>query len=330
MIRRAAFLLAACALACPACSDSSSDKPAPADAEVADVPDQDVGGTGDTGDVEQPVDVAEDVDDTTTTGDEDVDTPDEGPADVPVVEDTGPVDTGPQDVEEPDAAANCPSDLEGAIGGPCTLDGQFCADPDCGACETCVVLLCNAGVWEGLPTSPNPNCPDTADDPCANVGCAETPLCDVGCTAECGCCGCPKGEATCITADGVPAVQSCSSLNCYNVSKCDASDVCVDGGPVAGTGCVQGMGTCEGVQAAYQWLISGDDKTCEDDTDCHMLNGQCGSGLGGCYEAVTLDVTDAMLVALGKKYGALGCISAVCDCGPPPPAVKCLDGKCTF
>jgi hypothetical protein len=68
---------------------------------------------------------------------------------------------------------------------------------------------------------------------------------------------------------------------------------------------------------------------CELSEDCHLLNGQCSVGLGGCYEAVNTELEQETLNELGRSFSDLGCTEGVCDCGRPP-AVVCDGGSCAF
>lgn len=85
--------------------------------------------------------------------------------------------------------------------------------------------------------------------------------------------------------------------------------------------------TCEGIEGEYRRVVD-ENASCSADSECMVLGGQCGVGLGGCYEAASADVSDE-LEELGRRYAALGCTSGVCDCAGPP-LVACDVGRCTF
>jgi hypothetical protein len=84
--------------------------------------------------------------------------------------------------------------------------------------------------------------------------------------------------------------------------------------------------TCADIEAAYDMLVGM--TGCSDDSDCKIVFGQCGVGLGGCYHAVNSSVDEADLVALGQQYAAGNCTDSVCDCPEPPAGAQCFDGAC--
>lgn len=85
--------------------------------------------------------------------------------------------------------------------------------------------------------------------------------------------------------------------------------------------------TCPQLEADYAALVT--PPACSGPEDCQVLNGQCGVGLGGCYELSNGAVTQAELDALGAAYSAASCTSAVCDCAEAAP-VDCVDDVCAF
>ena len=236
----------------------------------------------------------------------------------------GPTDPGkPTDAAEP----GCPPDLFAALDQPCTEEGTYCGGENCDdPCQFCNIITCSAGNWTGVEVFPDPNCGDEGGgDPCADVGCAETPLCGQECTAECGRCPCDKGTATCKNEESGSAVHVCSSNNCIAVNPCGSGALCVNGGD-AGLGCTNGVLSCENVEAMYAGAVS--HQSCNAPEDCQILAGQCGGGLGGCWEVTNTGVTQAQLEALAAQFATLGCISAVCKCAAPPAAATCSDGVC--
>ena len=86
--------------------------------------------------------------------------------------------------------------------------------------------------------------------------------------------------------------------------------------------------SCDEIEAAYEGAIAANN-SCAEDADCAIVGGQCGVGLGGCYESVSVDFSAEHLRALGQEFQASGCTNGVCDCAPPPLAV-CDDGVCGF
>jgi hypothetical protein len=106
------------------------------------------------------------------------------------------------------------------------------------------------------------------------------------------------------------------------------------GGAGGGTGGAGGDGgsaalTCDEIENAYQSAIDGA-KTCNDGGGCHVLQGHCGIGLGGCYEAVNRALTQAELDNLAAQWSAQGCLGPVCKCAPPPLTVDCDQGMCAL
>ena len=83
--------------------------------------------------------------------------------------------------------------------------------------------------------------------------------------------------------------------------------------------------SCESIEARYAQVV--DEKaSCAQPTDCRITSGHCGVGLGGCWYAVSGDVSE--LDALAVRYSDLGCTSAVCRCAPPPESASCVAGRC--
>ncbi|MCS6912693.1 MAG: hypothetical protein RMK29_17900 [Myxococcales bacterium] len=92
----------------------------------------------------------------------------------------------------------------------------------------------------------------------------------------------------------------------------------------------QSLRTCTEIRAAYEELVGGNRQTaCSRDEDCHLVFGQCGRGLGGCYHAVNHTVRQADVDALGDRYQELMCFGPVCACAPPPP-VECRTRRCVL
>ena len=96
-------------------------------------------------------------------------------------------------------------------------------------------------------------------------------------------------------------------------------------GPDVGGGSDAG-GACMMVTDQYNIIVA--NNSCSLPSDCQIVSGQCGVGLGGCYHAVNNDVVESDLVQLGQVYSTLGCTTAVCACAPPPTAAACVDSVC--
>ncbi len=86
--------------------------------------------------------------------------------------------------------------------------------------------------------------------------------------------------------------------------------------------------TCESLEDDYARTIE-QGSTCSDSSDCHVISGHCGRGLGGCWYAVSADIEDE-LAALAERYSDLGCTTAVCRCAPAPDTIVCDSGRCAF
>jgi hypothetical protein len=83
--------------------------------------------------------------------------------------------------------------------------------------------------------------------------------------------------------------------------------------------------SCESIEARYAQVV--DEKaSCSQPTDCRITSGHCGAGIGGCWYAVSGDVSE--LDALAERYRDLGCTSVVCRCAPPPESASCVAGRC--
>lgn len=102
-----------------------------------------------------------------------------------------------------------------------------------------------------------------------------------------------------------------------------------DGGEERDSGAPHDAGgseeTCASIEARYAQVVE-EKASCEQPTDCRITSGHCGVGLGGCWYAVSGDVSE--LDALAERYRDLGCTSAVCRCLPPPESASCEAGRC--
>lgn len=86
------------------------------------------------------------------------------------------------------------------------------------------------------------------------------------------------------------------------------------------------IGICEDLESRYQNEVE-INSACEVDADCKVVPGQCGAGLGGCYEFVNQDFDAGRLSELGSEFWDAECTDAVCDCDDPPE-VSCNSGTC--
>jgi hypothetical protein len=84
---------------------------------------------------------------------------------------------------------------------------------------------------------------------------------------------------------------------------------------------------CSDATAQYSFLVDAP-QTCAADDECHVLNGHCGSGIGGCFHITNGDVTQADLDAIAGDFTSADCTMWVCDCMAPPSGARCVDGLC--
>lgn len=143
---------------------------------------------------------------------------------------------------------------------------------------------------------------------CSNVGCAMAPMCDEGCTAACGCCGCAEGSEEpapggmkrctggCYVFVPTKACGGLAGAACAADEWCDLPNGC--GFPDAMGACKKrpqgcyadcpGVCGCDGKQycnactANAQGIDSGDDKSCLAGKPC-STDQECAAGLKCCY-----------------------------------------------
>ena len=157
---------------------------------------------------------------------------------------------------------------------------------------------------------------------CAFVPCGATPLCGASCTAACGCCSC-SGAGFCIG----DTAYNCDGGTCLQVTLCPV-DECV----VNDSGVALCEGACSDIEAEYQAALT-TGAVCSVSADtCHVVNGHCGVGLGGCYHAVNDGVTQGALNEIAGRWSGLSCDVGrpVCDCAVPPSSASCVADSCAF
>jgi hypothetical protein len=78
---------------------------------------------------------------------------------------------------------------------------------------------------------------------CSQAGCAQPPLCSVGCQAACGCCSCAPGEIVVIDGATYRCSGGCYASRCETDSDCLPSDYCDSSGHVCRTDgtCLDGL-----------------------------------------------------------------------------------------
>lgn len=85
---------------------------------------------------------------------------------------------------------------------------------------------------------------------------------------------------------------------------------------------------CPQIQSDYDALLE-QASGCQVDADCGWLYGQCGLGLGSCYEAVNQSLRQQDLGALGARWFQNRCGGEPCRCDTPPP-IACQEGRCVL
>ena len=93
--------------------------------------------------------------------------------------------------------------------------------------------------------------------------------------------------------------------------------------------CFQDSMTCSEIEEAYQQLHFGGFADCSFDSDCEIVWGDCGAGLGGCYYSVNGLYDEEGVGSLVDSWNNQGCMEWVCDC-PPEPSAFCENGACAM
>lgn len=91
---------------------------------------------------------------------------------------------------------------------------------------------------------------------------------------------------------------------------------------------VRSLVSCGDVAEAYRRLME-ENRACSSDDDCHVVEGSCAIGLGGCWYAVSRSVTFDDADRLTARYRELKCSGPVCRCAAPPERAACVEGVCT-
>ncbi len=89
--------------------------------------------------------------------------------------------------------------------------------------------------------------------------------------------------------------------------------------------------TCDEIEAEYTARIAGA-ASCEEVAECAVLFSHCGVGLGGCYAAANVGLTQEMLNEIAERWIGLGCPEGrpVCRCAAPPAAACNERGACDY
>jgi hypothetical protein len=97
-------------------------------------------------------------------------------------------------------------------------------------------------------------------------------------------------------------------------------------GDTTGDGDGEPLG-CDQIELEYD-MLANSSTDCMTDDQCHVVDGHCWMGLGGCWYVVNDSLTQADLDALADQYQAAMCFGPICACIPPPNSVGCVNGTC--
>ncbi|MAV64287.1 MAG: hypothetical protein CBD97_00780 [Pelagibacteraceae bacterium TMED237] len=122
--------------------------------------------------------------------------------------------------------------------------------------------------------------------------------------------------------------------NCRTISGCgwiidgiDYSDAAFESIAECEQACE--INSCQDIENMYNELHSGSYISCEDDSDCTPIWGDCGQGLGSCHYAVnSSNYLQNEVDNLVDQYFENDCISSVCDCLDLPGNAICNSGLC--
>ena len=85
--------------------------------------------------------------------------------------------------------------------------------------------------------------------------------------------------------------------------------------------------TCDEIEELYNFYHSDSYTECLQNSDCHIEDGACGSGLGDCYYSVNDSYDQNAVDDVVDQWINQDCMEWVCDCLWPPAAI-CDDGMC--
>jgi hypothetical protein len=89
-----------------------------------------------------------------------------------------------------------------------------------------------------------------------------------------------------------------------------------------------GFESCQEIESTYVSLVESN-TGCDADAQCHVVDGHCGDGLGGCWYVVNDNLQQADLDELFDAFQGMACPPLViCACLPPPAVFGCVDGTC--
>lgn len=152
------------------------------------------------------------------------------------------------------------------------------------------------------------------------------------CHVVTGYCGMGLGGCWHITSTKLSQADLKALLTRWQSLQC-RGPVCSCLPPPKSVTCVSGVcaagkaNSCDSVRSGYNTLIQ-NNRSCKVDTDCHILTGHCGVGLGGCYYATNVSLTQSQLDKLKTQWTTQKCTGPVCRCAAPPAGAKCDAGVC--
>jgi len=149
-----------------------------------------------------------------------------------------------------------------------------------------------------------------------------------------GCLGeCAPQDITLVGGCEPASIYAFNGIECVAMDGCDCvGDDCGASYPsleqckAAHAACADHQYSCDGVQGLYADYL--EHKACTDDSDCVVVEGHCGIGIGGCYDAVNRAWGQAGLDAIAEVWTKEGCTGPVCDCSAPPDGAYCGNGVC--
>lgn len=222
------------------------------------------------------------------------------------------------------------------------LEAGQCVPLECTCDVAPAGAACDDGVCVPLPDEGNNGnngdvCEEGEEVYAALVADAKDCDVDADCQILFGVCGSPAGDCYEAVNQSLGQEELGAAASALNANGCLPPCQC-DEAP-AGASCEAGRcvvadgppinDTCEGIDVYYDDLVR-EAKSCEVAADCQALNGQCGVGLGGCYEIVNQSLTQEQLNEAAAQWTGARCDEnvGVCDCAPPPTALACDEGVC--
>lgn len=136
-------------------------------------------------------------------------------------------------------------------------------------------------------------------------------------------------DASSTDADASSTDAESSSTEAETDSSSSESSTTMTTGTEESTTTDTGFESCEMIEQLYQDLVEGPAASvCNVDADCHVVDGHCWLGLGGCWYVVNQSVQQSELETLADGFTGLGCFGPICLCVEAPAAVACVDGTC--